>query len=71
MANLFLKWVDGERTAAQIGAILGLSPHETALYLVDLYREGLLEVRQGRVEMERLTAHHLGVLGVALQVLGP
>ncbi|GAB5602825.1 hypothetical protein FJNA_13500 [Thermus sp. FJN-A] len=54
MANLFLKWVDGERTAAQIGTILGLSPHETALYLVDLYREGLLEVRQGRVEMERL-----------------
>ncbi|AEV15079.1 hypothetical protein TCCBUS3UF1_290 [Thermus sp. CCB_US3_UF1] len=54
MANLFLKWVNGERTAAQIGEILGLKPQETALYLVDLFREGLIEVAQGRPEMERL-----------------
>lgn len=53
-ANLFLKWVNGERNATQIGAILGLSAHETALYLVDLYRENLIEIVQGRVEMERL-----------------
>lgn len=53
-ANLFLKWVDGTRSAATITQILRLQPQEGATYLVDLYREGLIEAKYGRTEMERL-----------------
>lgn len=54
MANLFLKWIDGVRSAATITQGLGLSPQEGALYLADLFREGLIEIRQGRAEMAKL-----------------
>lgn len=54
MANLFLKWVDGKRTAASIAQILEITPQEGALYLVDLSREGLVEIKQGQAEMAKL-----------------
>lgn len=54
MANLFLKWTDGVRSAAAITQGLGLSPQEGALHLADLFREGLIQVRQGHAEMAKL-----------------
>lgn len=53
-ANLLLKTCDGERTAEQIGREIKASAEETASLLCMLYREGLLCIRSGQPEFERL-----------------
>jgi hypothetical protein len=54
VANLFIKQLDGKKTAHQIGEMLNLEPDKTAQIVVSLYRDRVVMVRRGQTEIDRL-----------------
>ncbi|MBB6099908.1 hypothetical protein HNR42_003368 [Deinobacterium chartae] len=53
-SNLFLKALNGQDSAWQIGERLRFRPEETATLLASLTREGLIEILRGQREVQRL-----------------
>jgi hypothetical protein len=54
VANLFIKQLDGKKTAFQIGETLHLEPDKTAQIVVSLHRDRVAVVRRGQTELDRL-----------------
>ncbi len=53
-ANLFVKQIDGVRSARAIAEVLNLSPDRAAQIAVSLYRDHVIEVIEGQYELELL-----------------
>jgi hypothetical protein len=53
-ANLFVKQIDGVRSARAIAGVLNLSPDRAAQIAVSLYRDQVIEVIEGQYELELL-----------------
>ncbi len=54
VANLFIKMLDGQKNAFEIGIKLNLEPDKIAQIVVALYRDQVAEVVLGTSELERL-----------------
>ncbi len=54
VANLFIKMLDGKKSAFEIGTELNLEPDKIAQIVVALYRDNVAEVALGLSELERL-----------------
>jgi hypothetical protein len=54
VANLFIKLLDGKKTAHQIGEELRLEPDKIAQIVASLYRDRVALVKRGQTELDRL-----------------
>ncbi len=54
IANLFLRQLDGVQDAHRVGAALQLEPDKAAGILAGLYRDAVVDVVRGQLELQRL-----------------